>query len=90
MTVRTLSHRIDDSTARISARFQSRLVARRAQAGVPAEEPADAGMSTAEYAVGTVAAVGLAAVFMKLITSGPMTKFLGDLIINGIKKVTHF
>ncbi len=88
MTVRTLSHRLDDRTARVSARFQSRLAAR-ARQGQPVAD-LEAGMSTAEYAVGTVAAIGLGAVLIKLLTSKTMTKFLGDLIINGAKHLLPF
>ncbi|MFC5145117.1 DUF4244 domain-containing protein [Streptomyces aureoversilis] len=41
---------------------------------------ADAGMSTAEYAVGTVAACALAAVLYKVVTSGAVSAALQGLI----------
>jgi hypothetical protein len=41
---------------------------------------ADAGMSTAEYAVGTIAACGFAAVLYKIVTSGPVRTALTGVI----------
>ncbi len=41
---------------------------------------AEAGMSTAEYAVGTIAACGFAAVLYKIVTSGPVRTALTGLI----------
>lgn len=86
MTVRTLSHRVDDSTARVSARFQSRLAARAARA----DAATDAGMTTAEYAVGTVAACGFAGLLMKLLTGSSITTMLNRVIIDTIKHYLHF
>ncbi|EST38884.1 hypothetical protein N566_05100 [Streptomycetaceae bacterium MP113-05] len=40
----------------------------------------DAGMSTAEYAVGTIAACGFAAVLYKVLTSGPVSEALQQLV----------
>jgi len=40
----------------------------------------DAGMSTAEYAVGTVAACAFAAVLYKVVTGGSVVAALGDLV----------
>nr|WP_277950010.1 DUF4244 domain-containing protein [Bailinhaonella thermotolerans] len=40
----------------------------------------DAGMSTAEYAVGTIAACGFAALLFKILTSPEVRKMLSDLI----------
>ena len=40
----------------------------------------DAGMSTAEYAVGTIAACGFAAVLYKIVTSGPVRTALTGVI----------
>lgn len=40
----------------------------------------DAGMSTAEYAVGTVAACAFAAILYKVVTSGAVTSELGKII----------
>ena len=42
--------------------------------------PADAGMTTAEYAVGTVAACGFAALLYKDVTSGAVSSALNALI----------
>ena len=41
---------------------------------------AQAGMSTAEYAVGTIAACGFAAVLYKIVTSGPVRSALTGVI----------
>ncbi|UWE13164.1 DUF4244 domain-containing protein [Actinacidiphila bryophytorum] len=41
---------------------------------------AEAGMSTAEYAVGTIAACGFAAVLYKIVTSGPVKSALSGVI----------
>jgi hypothetical protein len=40
----------------------------------------DAGMSTAEYAVGTIAAVGFAGVLFKVVTSSKVQGALSDII----------
>ena len=42
--------------------------------------PADAGMTTAEYAVGTVAACGFAALLYKIVTSGAVSSAVTALI----------
>lgn len=86
MTVRTLSHRVDDSTARVSARFQSRLAARAARG----DAAADAGMTTAEYAVGTVAACGFAGLLVKLLTGTSVTGLLTKMIFDTVKHYLHF
>jgi hypothetical protein len=46
----------------------------------PAVAGDDAGFTTAEYAVGTVAACGFAGVLYKLLTSTAITELLGDVI----------
>jgi hypothetical protein len=40
----------------------------------------ESGMSTAEYAVGTLAAVAFAGVLLKVVTSGPVQDALSQLI----------
>ncbi|HTW21425.1 MAG TPA: DUF4244 domain-containing protein [Mycobacteriales bacterium] len=45
-----------------------------------AESAADAGMTTAEYAVGTVAACGFGALLFKVLTSGFATNLLESII----------
>jgi len=42
--------------------------------------PSDAGMTTAEYAVGTVAACGFAALLYKIVTSGAVSAAISGLI----------
>ncbi|MCI0383695.1 DUF4244 domain-containing protein [Streptomyces sp. CNQ085] len=44
------------------------------------DRDAQAGMSTAEYAVGTIAAAGFAAVLYKIVTSGPVSTAMRQLI----------
>lgn len=44
----------------------------------------DAGMSTAEYAVGTVAAVAFAAVLYQVVRSGAVRSALGAIIANAL------
>ena len=40
----------------------------------------DAGMTTAEYAVGTVAACGFAGVLFKVVTSDSVVRLLSDIV----------
>jgi hypothetical protein len=55
-----------------------RLLATRAQAG----------MSTAEYAVGTVAACAFAAVLFKVVTGGSIVTALGHLITKALETLS--
>ena len=48
---------------------------------------ADAGMTTAEYAVGTVAACGFAALLYKVVTSGAVSSALSALITRALSAV---
>jgi hypothetical protein len=71
-------------------------VLRRVRAGVPSSgralarrwaavrATAEAGMSTAEYAVGTVAACAFAAVLYKVVTGGSVVTALGRLIASAL------
>ncbi|GAB7040871.1 MULTISPECIES: DUF4244 domain-containing protein [Catenuloplanes] len=45
----------------------------------------DAGMNTAEYAVGTLAAVAFAAVLLKVLTSPNIQKSLAEIIERALK-----
>ena len=58
-----------------------RLVGRRWAA---VRSTAEAGMSTAEYAVGTVAACAFAAVLYKVVTGGSILTALGKLIASAL------
>ena len=60
-------------TTGIAGRLRGRWHAVRAAA-------ADAGMSTAEYAVGTLAACAFAAVLYKVVTSGEVSSALSGMI----------
>ena len=44
----------------------------------------EAGMSTAEYAVGTIAACAFAAVLYKVVTGGSVVTALGDLVASAL------
>jgi hypothetical protein len=46
---------------------------------------AEAGMSTAEYAVGTVAACAFAAVLYRVVTGGSVVTALGDLVSSALQ-----
>jgi hypothetical protein len=57
----------------------ARLAVRLTPPGTDAR-PADAGMTTAEYAVGTVAACGFSGVLYKLLTSPEVMGLLRDVV----------
>ena len=62
---------------RLSASATSRLS--------PAGRPDDAGMTTAEYAVGTVAACGFSGLLYKLVTSPEVLGLLRDVITKAFR-----
>jgi hypothetical protein len=68
---------LDVNSRRTSARRPGSWWDRRARA---CRAAAEAGMSTAEYAVGTIAACGFAAVLYKIVTSGPVRSALTAVI----------
>jgi hypothetical protein len=51
----------------------------------PSGRPDDAGMTTAEYAVGTVAACGFSGLLYKVVTSPEVLGLLRDVIVRGFK-----
>lgn len=51
-------------------------------------EAGEAGMSTAEYAVGTVAACAFAAVLYEVVTGGSIVTALGDLVDRALSTLT--
>jgi hypothetical protein len=61
-----------------------RAATRLALAGSP-DRPHDAGMTTAEYAVGTVAACGFSGVLYKVITSPQVLDLVKDVISRAFK-----
>jgi len=65
-----------DETSNQGRRVRAALARRWARARVGDEE----GMSTAEYAVGTVAACAFAAVLYQVVTGGSVVGALGDLV----------
>ena len=61
-----------------------RVATRLATAGDP-DRPGDAGMTTAEYAVGTVAACGFSGVLYKVITSPQVLELVTSVISRAFK-----
>ncbi|WP_030272772.1 DUF4244 domain-containing protein [Streptomyces sp. NRRL B-24484] len=49
--------------------------------------PPDAGMTTAEYAIGTVAACAFAAILYRVVTSGTVSGALGELLDRALHAV---
>ena len=47
---------------------------------LPGSAPSDSGMTTAEYAVGTVAACGFGGILYKVLTSDEVARLLKDII----------
>ncbi len=64
-------------TGRTTGRALTKVAASRVDAVVAG---GDAGMSTAEYAVGTVAACGFGAVLFKIVTSDAIAELLSGLL----------
>lgn len=75
------------SRARVLARSMIRATAHRIRSAIPdrLRTARDAGMSTAEYAIGTVAACAFAAVLYKVVTS---TQIL-DLLSSVVSRALH-
>jgi len=69
------------SVATVSRRARELTIQWAVQAGTRA----DAGMSTAEYAVGTIAACGFAALLWKVVTSAEVRSMLAALIQKALK-----
>jgi hypothetical protein len=67
-----------------TATLRAALVRRWAQAQATDED----GMSTAEYAVGTVAACAFAAVLYKVVTGGSVVAALGDLVQSALSTLS--
>ncbi len=55
---------------------------------VEVQETGEAGMSTAEYAVGTVAACAFAAVLYQVVTGGSVVAALGDLVQSALSTLS--
>lgn len=70
-TARPACSRIHTPPVRVLARLRSR--------------PAEAGMTTAEYAVGTVAACGFGGILYKVVTSPEILGLLRDVIASAFK-----
>lgn len=65
-------------------RWVGRVRRRAARCRDATRTAAEAGMSTAEYAVGTIAACGFAAVLYKIVTSGPVRSALTGVIVKAL------
>jgi hypothetical protein len=63
---------------------RDRLLARARRAGA---DRSDAGMTTAEYAIGTVAACAFAAILYRVVTSGTVSGALGELLDRALHAV---
>ncbi|SHN31516.1 DUF4244 domain-containing protein [Actinacidiphila paucisporea] len=74
---KTVRQPLDVNSRKASARRRPAWWDRRMRA---CRAAAEAGMSTAEYAVGTIAACGFAAVLYKIVTSGPVRSALTAVI----------
>lgn len=59
-------------------------VARALSGGICARDRPEAGMSTAEYAVGTVAACGFAALLFKILTSSQVRRLVVGLVTRAL------
>jgi hypothetical protein len=68
--------RADGAASRSRRRWRTALLRRWRAVGAGGED----GMSTAEYAVGTVAACAFAAVLYRVVTGGSIVTALGDLV----------
>ncbi|MGI5161945.1 DUF4244 domain-containing protein [Microbispora sp. CA-102843] len=79
--LRRLPAALRRSVARASCRARELSIRWTVQAGTRA----DAGMSTAEYAVGTIAACGFAALLWKVVTSAEVRSMLAALIQKALK-----
>lgn len=60
------------------------LAVARVYAGMPVPRARDGGMSTAEYAVGTVAACGFAALLFKILTSSKVRSLVVNLVTRAL------
>jgi hypothetical protein len=69
---------------RAARSLPTRLAVRLTPSGAP-DRPADAGMTTAEYAVGTVAACGFSGVLYKLLTSDQVLGLLRDVVSKALR-----
>jgi len=62
----------------------SRVHGGRGQTSARIEDDAEAGMATAEYAVGTVAAVAFAAVLFKVVNSPAVRTALSEIVTSAL------
>jgi hypothetical protein len=75
---------MDEELSAGTTTLRTALVRRWAQAQATDED----GMSTAEYAVGTVAACAFAAVLYKVVTGGSVVAALGDLVESALSTLS--
>ncbi|MFJ1757712.1 DUF4244 domain-containing protein [Kitasatospora sp. NPDC088134] len=83
--MRTLCVPIRPTTAALAARKLGGWLRHRCRK--VAAGPPDAGMSTAEYAIGTVAACAFAAVLYKVVTSGAVSGALSEILDRALHAV---
>ena len=87
-----VSHAIRTPSARsrhrrVPARFPARLLRRLPWRQRRLAAPPDAGMTTAEYAIGTVAACAFAAILYRVVTSGAVSGVLAGLLDRALHAV---
>jgi hypothetical protein len=63
------------------------LLTRIAQRAKAIRQSVEAGMTTAEYAVGTIAAVAFAAVLYKVVRSGAVSSALSSLVTSALHAI---
>ena len=80
-----MTHRIHTWTARLLRRLRPRLVVLLGGLLAPLRaRHREAGMTTAEYAVGTIAAAAFAAILYQVVTGDSIVTALGNLIARAL------
>ena len=88
-TTRTVQdHQPEPDAGRTGARGPETLRDRLARRWARVQDTAEAGMSTAEYAVGTVAACAFAAVLYQVVTGGSVVTALGELVQSALSTLS--
>ena len=64
--------------------MRTRTIARLRRAVTRLRRAGEAGMTTAEYAVGTVAAVAFAALLLAVVKSGPVKSALTKIVVSAL------
>ena len=78
----------DPDAGRTAARGPGAFREQLARRWARAQDTAEAGMSTAEYAVGTVAACAFAAVLYQVVTGGSVVAAMGELVQSALSTLS--